>query len=74
MGHLKIHCDNCGSDWIIYHRDDWKESLDVDTIEYTSDNIDYMDEHQLMTEAEVEEFRSYDYVSDMGLERKVEAV
>lgn len=57
-----------------YHRDDWKESLDVDTIEYTSDNIDYMDEHQLMTEAEVEEFRSYDYVSDMGLERKVEAV
>lgn len=25
MGHLKIHCDNCGSDWIVYHRDDWKD-------------------------------------------------
>ena len=27
MGHLKIHCDDCGSDWIVYHRDylhDWK--------------------------------------------------
>lgn len=25
MGHLKIHCDGCGSDWIVYHRDDWKD-------------------------------------------------
>lgn len=24
MGHLSIHCDGCGSDWIVYHRDDWK--------------------------------------------------
>lgn len=24
MGHLKIHCDGCGSDWVVYHRDDWK--------------------------------------------------
>ena len=24
MGHLSIHCDSCGSDWIVYHRDDWK--------------------------------------------------
>ena len=21
MGHLKIHCDSCGTDWIVYHRD-----------------------------------------------------
>lgn len=21
MGHLKVKCDNCGSDWIVYHRD-----------------------------------------------------
>lgn len=21
MGHLKIKCDNCGSEWIVYHRD-----------------------------------------------------
>ena len=25
MGHLKIHCDSCGSDWTVYHRDDWKD-------------------------------------------------
>ena len=25
MGHLKIHCDGCGSDWVVYHRDDWKD-------------------------------------------------
>ena len=25
MGHLKIHCGGCGSDWIVYHRDDWKD-------------------------------------------------
>ena len=25
MGHLSIHCDGCGSDWIIYHRDNWKD-------------------------------------------------
>lgn len=25
MGHLKIHCDNCGGDWLIYHRDNWKD-------------------------------------------------
>lgn len=24
MGHLAIHCDSCGSDWVVYHRDDWK--------------------------------------------------
>ena len=24
MGHLQIHCDCCGYDWIVYHRDDWK--------------------------------------------------
>lgn len=24
MGHLSIHCDGCGSDWVVYHRDDWK--------------------------------------------------
>lgn len=24
MGHLSIHCDGCGSDWTVYHRDDWK--------------------------------------------------
>lgn len=24
MGYLKIHCDGCGSDWVVYHRDDWK--------------------------------------------------
>lgn len=24
MGHLNIHCNGCGSDWIVYHRDDWK--------------------------------------------------
>lgn len=24
MGHLSIHCDACGSDWIVYPRDDWK--------------------------------------------------
>ena len=25
MGQLKIHCDACGSDWIVYHRDNWKD-------------------------------------------------
>jgi hypothetical protein len=25
MGHLKIHCDSCGSDWVVYHRDNWKD-------------------------------------------------
>ena len=25
MGHLKIHCDGCGYDWTVYHRDDWKD-------------------------------------------------
>lgn len=25
MGHLKIHCDGCGSDWIVYHRDDFHD-------------------------------------------------
>lgn len=25
MGHLKIHCDCCGSDWVVYHRDNWKD-------------------------------------------------
>lgn len=25
MGHLKIHCDSCGSDWNVYHRDSWRE-------------------------------------------------
>ena len=25
MGHLKIHCDNCGYDWIVYSRDIWKD-------------------------------------------------
>ena len=25
MGHLSIHCDGCGSDWTVYHRDDWKD-------------------------------------------------
>ena len=25
MGHLKIHCDGCGSDWVVYHRDNWKD-------------------------------------------------
>lgn len=25
MGHLQIHCDCCGSDWSVYHRDDWKD-------------------------------------------------
>ena len=24
MGHLKIYCDSCGGDWVVYHRDDWK--------------------------------------------------
>ena len=24
MGHLSIHCGGCGSDWIVYHRDDFK--------------------------------------------------
>lgn len=24
MGKLSIHCGGCGSDWIVYHRDDWK--------------------------------------------------
>lgn len=24
MGKLSIHCENCGSDWVVYHRDDWK--------------------------------------------------
>lgn len=25
MGQLRIHCDACGSDWVVYHRDDWKD-------------------------------------------------
>ena len=25
MGHLKIRCGGCGSDWVVYHRDDWKD-------------------------------------------------
>ena len=25
MGHLSIHCSFCGSEWIVYHRDDWKD-------------------------------------------------
>ena len=25
MGHLSIHCGGCGSDWIVYHRDDFKD-------------------------------------------------
>ena len=24
MGHLLIHCDGCGSEWVVYHRDDRK--------------------------------------------------
>lgn len=25
MGHLSIHCDGCGSDWSVYHRDDFRD-------------------------------------------------
>lgn len=25
MGHLVIQCDNCGTSWNIYHRDNWKD-------------------------------------------------
>ena len=25
MGHLKITCDGCGGNWVVYHRDDWKD-------------------------------------------------
>lgn len=25
MGHLKLRCDACGTDWVVYHRDDWKD-------------------------------------------------
>lgn len=25
MGHLSIHCNGCGSDWVVHHRDDWKD-------------------------------------------------
>ena len=25
MAFLKIHCDVCGGDWEIYHRDNWKD-------------------------------------------------
>ena len=25
MGHLKIYCDSCGSEWNVYHRDDFKD-------------------------------------------------
>lgn len=25
MGKLLIHCDECGSDWFVYHRDNWKD-------------------------------------------------
>ena len=25
MGHLLIHCDTCGCDWNVYHRDNWKD-------------------------------------------------
>lgn len=25
MGHLSIHCDSCGSDWNVYHRDDFHD-------------------------------------------------
>lgn len=25
MGHLSIHCENCRNDWIVYHRDNWKD-------------------------------------------------
>lgn len=25
MGRLRIHCDNCGGEWDVYHRDDWKK-------------------------------------------------
>lgn len=24
MGKISIHCDGCGADWVVYHRDDWK--------------------------------------------------
>ena len=24
MGKLRIYCDSCGSEWDVYHRDDWK--------------------------------------------------
>ena len=24
MGKLSIHCDGCGSEWVVYHRDEWK--------------------------------------------------
>ena len=24
MAYLRIHCENCGGTWEIYHRDDWK--------------------------------------------------
>lgn len=24
MGKLSIHCNGCGSDWVVYHRDNWK--------------------------------------------------
>ncbi len=25
MGHLSIYCESCGSNWNVYHRDDWKD-------------------------------------------------
>ena len=25
MGHLKIYCDSCGSDWNVYSRDNWND-------------------------------------------------
>lgn len=25
MGRLKIHCCNCGCEWDVYHRDNWKD-------------------------------------------------
>ena len=50
----------------------WKENPYVkDEVKYTERNIRYLDKHAtVMTQEEVEEYISHDYVSDMGLKRK----
>ncbi len=54
--------------------DTWKTKLDSEALEYTLDNIKFLNRVKRLTATELEEYRDYDYISDMGLERKVEAV
>lgn len=52
----------------------WRDSKSIaNEIKYTERNIRYIDKHaELMTQKEVDEYISHDYVADMGLKVKEE--